>query len=83
MVTFKAANNFIFIYLYVHVHVHACVTYIHDTCYAHIHDIVCTLIKALLFQGVRSINGRIYMYMYVAHKEMYSRATIATTNRTV
>ena len=65
MVTFKAANNFIFIYLYVHVHVHACVTYIHDTCYAHIHvhDIVCTLIKALLFQGVRSINGRIYVYM--------------------
>ena len=65
MVTFKAANNFIYFYLYVHVH--ACVTYIHvhDTCYAHIHvhDIVCTLIKALLFQGVRSINGRIYVYM--------------------
>ena len=55
------------------------------TCYVHIHvhDIVCTLVKALLFQGVRSINGRIYMYMYIAHKEMYTRATVATTNRTV
>ena len=47
--------------------------------HVHVHDIVCTLIKALLFQGVRSINGRIY----VARKEMYTRATIATTNRTV
>ena len=56
---------------------------IHVIAHIHVHDIVCTLIKALLFQGVRSINGRIYMYMYVAHKEMYSRATIATTNRTV
>ena len=56
---------------------------IHVIAHIHVHDIVCTLIKALLFQGVRSINGRIYMYMYVAHKEMYSRATIATTNRIV
>ena len=24
-----------------------------------------------------------YMNMYVAHKEMYTRATVATTNRTV
>ena len=74
------SKQLIILYLFIYyVHVHACVTYIHDTCYAHIHDIVCTLIKALLFQGVRSINGRIY----VAHKEMYSRATITTTNRTV
>ena len=43
----------------------------------------CTLVKASLFQGVRSINGRIYINMYVAHKEMYTRATVATTNRTV